>query len=357
MNRYAVIMAGGRGERFWPESRTAKPKQFLTLVGDRSLIQQSYDRILPLIPAENIFIVLGKQHLALAKAQLPEIPPENFLVEPEGRNTAPCIGLAAIHIRRRDPEGVMLVSPSDHMIMGNTDYHQCLEKAFHWAVKENCLVTIGIKPSRPETGYGYIEREDTGLDTGPSVFSVRRFVEKPDSERAWEFVQAGCFYWNSGIFIWKAQVILERIKEHIPELAAGLDRIDPSIGNQQYDKMLGEVFPKLPSISVDYGIMEKSPGILMVQGDFGWDDLGSWGALDRIALRDERGMKIQGDFVGYDNDDCLIYGQEGLIAALGVQNLIIVRAGEVVMVCDKDRTQEVKELVRLCKEKHLEQYL
>jgi len=152
VNRYAVIMAGGRGERFWPESRTAKPKQFLTLVGDRSLIQQSYDRILPLIPAENIFIVLGKQHLALAKEQLPEIPPENFLVEPVGRNTAPCIGLAAIHIRRRDPEGVMLVFPSDHMIMGATDYHQCLEKAFHWAVKENCLVTIGIKPSRPETG-------------------------------------------------------------------------------------------------------------------------------------------------------------------------------------------------------------
>lgn len=357
MNRYAVIMAGGRGERFWPESRTARPKQFLTLVGERSLIQQSYDRILPLISKENIIIVLGQQHLALAKEQLPDIPPENFLIEPVGRNTAPCIGLAAIHIRKRDPDGIMLVLPADHMIKGQTDFYQCLEKAFYWVAGEDHLVTIGISPSRPETGYGYIEREDTGVDTGPSVFPVKRFVEKPDTERALGFVQAGTFYWNSGIFIWKSQVILERIKEHIPDLAAGLDIIDPCIGKLQYDEILGEIFPKFSAISVDYGIMEKSRGILMVQGDFGWDDLGSWEALHSIAPGDDRGMNVRGDFVGYDNDNCLIYGQDGLIAALGVKNLAIVKSGNVVMVCDKNRTQEIRELVKLCKNKKLEQYL
>jgi mannose-1-phosphate guanylyltransferase len=357
MNRYAVIMAGGRGERFWPESRSSRPKQFLTLTGNRSMIQQSVDRISSMIPPDHVFVVLGQTHLELAKEQLPEIPEENLLVEPVGRNTAPCIGLAAVHIHRRDPNGVMLVFPADHLIQGQSDFLSCLDQCFDWASKGDNLVTIGISPSRPETGYGYIEREDHAIDTGPFVYEVRRFVEKPDAEKATAFLQTGRFYWNSGIFIWKAETILNRIMEHLPELSKGLIQIASCIGTEDEADVLNEVFPSLPAISVDYGIMEKSPQILMVQGDFGWDDLGSWGALASIGDRDARGMNTRGTFVGHDNDDCFVYCDQGLVAALGVENLIIVKSGDVVMVCDKNRTQEVRELVRLCKENELHRYL
>jgi len=357
MNRYAVIMAGGRGERFWPESRVSKPKQFLQLMGDRTLLQQAYDRLLPLIPSENIYIVLGQQHLDLAIRQLPDIPPGNFLVEPEGRNTAPCIGFAAIHILKRDSDSLMLAIPADHMIRGEASYRQSLEKAFFWAAKGDYLVTVGIRPSRPETGYGYIEREDSGMDTHPPVYFVRRFVEKPDAEQALKFIQEGCFFWNSGIFAWKPQTILRRIELYLPRLAAGLEKIGSCIGNQDYMAMLKEVYPKLPSISIDYGVMEHSREILMVAGEFGWDDLGSWGALDRIVPGDERGMKVRGNFVGYDNDNCLVYGDGGLTAVLGVRDLVIVRSGDVVMVCPKDRAQEVRKLVELCKNNKLGKYL
>lgn len=357
MNRYAVIMAGGRGERFWPESRIARPKQFLQLMGNRTLLQQAYDRLLPLMPSENIFIVLGRQHLALAKEQLPDVPPENLLVEPIGRNTAPCIGLAAIHILKRDPDSIMLAIPADHMIQEEAAYLRSIEKALFWAAKEDYLVTIGIIPSRPETGYGYIEREDASLDADPPVYYVRRFVEKPDAEQARRFIQSDRFFWNSGIFAWKPQTILRQIEIFMPSLAGGLETIGSCIGNPHYPEMLQKVFPKLPSISVDYGIMEHSREILMVAGEFGWDDLGSWEALDRIVSGDERGMKVRGDFVGYDNDNCLVYADGGLTAVLGVQDLVIVRSGDVVMVCPKDRAQEVRKLVELCKNKKLERYL
>ena len=358
MKRYAVIMAGGHGERFWPESRSHKPKQFLTLLGNRSLIQQSFDRIHDFMPPEQILVVVGQEHLALAKEQLPTLPAENFLVEPEGRNTAPCIGLAAIHIRKRDPGSVMLVFPADHLIQGQTDFHLCLEKGFEWAADSDYLVTIGIMPSRPETGYGYMEREEAAIDQKlPPVFPVRRFVEKPDVEKAREYVQSGHYYWNSGIFIWKADLILDRMQAHLPELYQGLLQIESTVGTEQESIVMNSVFPGLPRISIDYGILERSDRILMVQGDFGWDDLGSWASLADHSASDEQGMVIKGDYVGLDNSDCLVHGRDGLIAVLGVNDLVIVQAGDVILVCDKNRTQEVKDLVSLSKEKYREKYL
>ncbi len=357
MSRFAVIMAGGRGERFWPESRTEKPKQFLTLVGERSLLQQSYDRIKDLFPAEKVFVVVNQQHLELAREHLFELPSENFLVEPAGRNTAPCIGLAAVHIRQRDYEASMLVLPADHMIQGKRDFVDCLEKGFAWAEKEDSLVTIGINPTRPETGYGYIEREEEEKDKDPAVFSVRRFVEKPDVKRAKEFVRTGRYYWNSGIFIWKASVILKEIENHIPELSQGLKTIEKACNTPQAQKIMSEVFPGLPRISIDYGVMEKVSKIFMVQGDFGWDDLGSWGALASLSEKDADGMVVKGPFVGVDNADCFVYSKDALIAALGVQDLIIVQSDDVFLVCHKERTQEVKELVQMLKEKEMEKYL
>ncbi len=357
MKRYAVIMAGGQGERFWPESRIIKPKQFLTLIGDRSLIQQSFDRIRDLFEPERILVVIGRRHLALAKEQLPELPAGNFLVEPQGRNTAPCIGLAAVHIRKRDPDAAMLIFPSDHLVMGQSEFHRCLQKGFDWSSSSDYLITIGIMPSRPETGYGYVERDEAPIDQDPPVYPVRRFVEKPNHEKALEFIQNGRYSWNSGIFIWKAELILDKIRVHLPELHRGLIQIEQSIGTELEESVMESLFPNLPSISIDYGILEKSDRILMVQGDFGWDDLGSWGALADNSSPDADGMVVKGDYVGVDNKDCLIYGQDGLIAAVGLQGLVIVQSGNVILVCEKSRTQEVRELVRMVKERNLVKYL
>jgi mannose-1-phosphate guanylyltransferase len=357
MSRYAVIMAGGRGERFWPRSRSAHPKQFLTLAGDRSLLQQTVDRLRPMFAPEYVYIVLGRDHLDLAREQLPELPLENFIVEPIGRNTAPCIGLAAVHIHRKDPEAAMLVCPADHLIRGEAEFLQCLEQGFRWAGSDQALVTIGIVPSRPETGYGYIERESEPLGESPQVYPVRRFVEKPDIERAKEFVRAGKYYWNSGIFIWDTAVILEQIKIQLPDLYAGLESIRACMGTAAEDSTLAEVFPDLPSISIDYGVMEKAPRIFMVEGNFGWDDLGSWGALASIAETDGDGMSVQGPYVGHDNRNCFVRSGDTLIAAVGLQDLIIVQDENVILVCPKERTQDVKELVRLLKEASMDEYL
>ncbi len=357
MNRYAVIMAGGRGERFWPKSRSDRPKQFLTLAGNRSLLQQSVDRIKKMFNDDHIYIVLGRHHLKLAQEQLPELPSENFIVEPAGRNTAPCIGLAAVHIQKRDPDAGMLVFPADHLIKGDKKFLECLDKGFSWASRDDALVTIGIVPTRPETGYGYIERDAETKDQNPSVFSVKRFIEKPDLPRAEKFYGDNRYYWNSGIFIWRVPVILQRMEEEMPALYEGLQRIEAAIGTDGQATVLEEVFPHLPAISIDYGIMEKSPRILMVEGNFGWDDLGSWGALAEIADADENGMAVHGHFVGFDNENCYIQSEGSLIAAVGLQNLVIVQDGDVILVCPRHRTQDVKELVRLLKEDQREEYL
>jgi mannose-1-phosphate guanylyltransferase len=357
MKRYAVIMAGGRGERFWPRSRLARPKQFLTLAGDRSLLQQSVDRLRLMFAPDHVYVVLGSSHLDLAREQLPELPAENFIVEPEGRNTAPCIGLAAVHIHWRDPDAAMLVCPADHLIRGEDRFLQCLEQGFQRAASDNALVTIGIVPSRPETGYGYIERDTKSLDQNPDVFPVRRFVEKPDIEKAKQFVREGTYYWNSGIFIWNTGVILDQIRTHLPELHDGLETIRAWIGTDEQNSVLAEVFPGLPSISIDYGVMEKAPRIFMVEGNFGWDDLGSWGALASIAESEEAGMSVQGPFVGYDNTNCFVRSDGTLVAAVGLENLIIVHDENVILICPKERTQDVKELVRQLKELGKDEYL
>lgn len=357
MKRYAVMMAGGSGERFWPESRTSKPKQFLTLVGERSLIQQSYDRIQGVFPAEQILVVVGKAHLKLAREHLSDLPAENFIVEPQGKNTAPCIGLAAIHVRRRDPDAAMMVFPADHLIRGLEEFHRCLHKGFEWAYTDDHLVTVGILPSRPETGYGYVERDETAIDKDPSVYPVRRFVEKPTLEKAAELMESGHNYWNSGIFFWRANLILDKIRIYLPELYEGLITIDRCIGTEQEEQVMASVFESLPNISIDYGVMEKSEGILMIQGSFNWEDLGSWGALAGISSADANGMVITGNHVGVETTDCMIYGKDALIATLGVKDLVIVQSEDVTLVCDKNRTQEIKELLRQLKEQRMEKYL
>ena len=357
MARYAVIMAGGKGERFWPRSRGHRPKQFLSLLGENSLLQQSCERIQEMFVPENIMVVTGREHLVLARQQLPALSAENFIIEPVGRNTAPCIGLAALHLCRRDPEASMVVFPADHLVQGRDGFLNCLETGLRLAETAKTLVTIGIGPTRPETGYGYIEREEESLPGDMPVFKVRRFVEKPDLDKALAYLRSGRFFWNSGIFIWKAGLILEKIEKHLPKLYRGLTAIEAHIGTAEEQDAMERIFPSLTSVSVDYGIMEKEKDILVIRGDFGWDDLGSWAALAEWSPRDRDRTAVVGEHVGIDTTECLVYGQDALIATLGVRNLVIVQTPDVVLVCARERSQEVKNLVQMIKDKKEDKYL
>ena len=357
MTNYAVIMAGGKGERFWPWSRSSLPKQFLALTGERSLIQQAFDRLSKSFSLQHILVATGGDYLQLAREQLPQLPRENFLLEPVGRNTAPCIGLAALSLVKKDPEAVMMVFPADHLVKNEDIFQASLERCLDLAAGGKRLITIGITPTRPETGYGYIERGDDPLPEGPPTYPVKRFVEKPDQEKALQFLKSGTYYWNSGIFAWKAALILEKIQKHLPELYGGLKSLEPALGEAGEEQALQEVFPSLPSISIDYGIMEKEQDILVVEGSFQWDDLGSWAALAEHTPQEEDSNAVRGRHVGIETKECLVYGQNNLIATLGVDGLIIVESDGVVMICPKDRVQEVKALVQKVKEKGLYEHL
>ncbi|NLJ56462.1 MAG: NTP transferase domain-containing protein [Firmicutes bacterium] len=357
MNKYALILAGGKGERFWPWSRRELPKQFLTLTGKRSLIQQTWDRLQEIFPAENILVATGDDYVPLVSKQLPHLTPANILVEPVGRNTAPCIGLAALRLHKADPQSTMLVLPADHLVRKQDAFQHSLQQCLKLAAENDSLITIGITPSRPETGYGYIEINKKRRDGKPGSYKVNRFVEKPDRQKAAQFLAAGNFFWNSGIFAWKTALILNKIREYLPALAQGLQEMAPSLGTPAEKETLARLFPTLPSISIDYGVLEKDRDTLMVQGDFDWDDLGSWTALAKQFSTAGQKNVSKGRHLGLATENCLVYAQDALVATLGVSDLVIVQTEDVVLVCSMERAQEVKELVEKLKTEGLEQYL
>ena len=357
MKKYALVLAGGKGERFWPWSRSSEPKQFLTLTGTRSLIQQTWDRLQKFIPPQNILVATGQSFVPLVRKHLPHLPAGNILVEPLGRNTAPCIGLAALRLQKMDPQAIMLVLPADHLVINQKAFQQCLQQCLELAAEKDFLITIGIKPSRPETGYGYIEKKETPLTGRPGVYRIKQFVEKPNLEKAQQFLAAGNFCWNSGIFAWKTKLILAKIQEYLPDLYRGLKEIEPYLGTPDEKEALAKLFPTLPSVSIDYGVMEKEKNILMVQGDFDWDDLGSWTALAKQFREEGKQNVSKGRHLGIATKDCLVYAQDALVATLGVSDLVIVQSNGVVLVCSMERAQEIKNLVRKLKTKGLEQYL
>ncbi len=357
MKKYALVLAGGKGERFWPWSRSSEPKQFLTLTGTRSLIQQTWDRLQKFFAPENIFVATGQSFIPLVRKHLPRLPDDNILVEPTGRNTAPCIGLAALRMQKTNPQSIMLVLPADHLVTDQAAFQQCLAQCLELAENNDYLITIGIKPTRPETGYGYIERKEISLADNHGVYYIKQFVEKPDLVKAQQYLTAGNFYWNSGIFAWKTSLILAKIQEYLPDLYRGLQEIEPYLGTPDEGKALEKLFPALPSISIDYGVMEKEKNIMMVQGDFGWDDLGSWNALAKQFRKKGEANVCKGQHVGIGTKDCLVYAQDTLVATLGVSDLVIVQSNGVVLVCSKERAQEVKDLVGELKTKGWEQYL
>lgn len=341
----AVIMAGGRGERFWPKSRNNFPKQFLSLTTDgETMIQKTVSRLSSLVAIEDVFVVTNANYVDIVKNQLPDMPAENILAEPAARNTAPCIGLAAAVVQKKYEDAIMLVLPSDHLIKFNQMYIDTLKQAISVAEEGSNLVTIGITPTYPETGYGYIHfgKDD---NTSVGVYNVRRFVEKPNIELAKEYVNSGEYLWNSGMFTWKASSIMANLNKFMPEMTEGLAKIRESYGTDLFDDVLKQVFPTFKSESVDFGIMEKASGIYTIPGNFGWDDVGNWLALERINKTNEFGNMIHGDVISINTKNTTVSGGKKLIATVGIENLIIVDTDDALLVCAKDSTQDVKKVI------------
>lgn len=343
----AVIMAGGRGERFWPKSRNSCPKQFLSLTSDgKTMIQKTVERISPLVDAEDIYIVTNASYKSFCREQLPGIPEENILAEPAPRNTAPCIALAAAVIGRKYDDAVMLVLPSDQLIRNHGLFISTLKKAVRAAENSGDLITIGITPSYPETGYGYI---CCGSEKG-DVFQVEAFKEKPDIATAKEYLASENYLWNSGMFIWRLATINASLKGLMPEIYQGAQRMGAAFGSPDFDEVLEREFTAFPSESVDFGIMERSENISTIPGSFGWDDVGSWLSVERINDADSSRNCISGDVITENVRRTTICGGKRLIAAVGIKDVIIVDTDDALLVCAKDSTQDVKQIIAKLRE-------
>jgi mannose-1-phosphate guanylyltransferase len=346
---YPVIMAGGSGTRFWPLSRRTRPKQFLALAGDSPLLAATVARLPPLATPERTYVVCGPRHAAAARRMLPALPKDNFIVEPCARNTAPCVGLAAMHVASRDARGVIAMLPADHHIARPEAFRDAVGAAARLA-EGGSIATIGIRPSRPETGYGY-------LKVGPRIAAggkakklqahrVERFVEKPDVVTAARYLADGGYLWNSGIFVFRSDVILEEIHRAMPVLGEQLDAIQRSIGTAAYDRTLRRVFPDCPSISIDYGVMEKSHRIAVVPADFGWSDVGSFAALPDVRPTDHLGNVAEGDALVIDGrNNVVLAGKKRPVAVIGLEGVVVVDAGDAILVCKRDRAQDVRKAV------------
>lgn len=356
MKRTALIMAGGRGERFWPKSRKNLPKQFLSLTDDgKTMIQLTIDRIRPLVDLEDIYISTNKDYKHLVLEQLPGIPEENILCEPVGRNTAPCIGLGAVHIAKKYSDAIMIVLPSDHLIKYTKMFLNTLEASCLLAEKAENLVTIGITPDYPETGYGYIKFNSDKCEG--QAFEVDRFVEKPSLEVAKEYLETEEYLWNSGMFIWKVSTILNNLQKFIPNTYNGLMEIKNAIGTEEYEHRLENIFPNFSSESIDYGIMEKATDIYIVPGTFGWDDVGSWLAVGRIQKSNEHGNVVRGNVITIDCEDNIIQGTEKLIATVGIENLIVVDTEDAMLICNKNSAGDIKKVLENLKICNRDEYI
>lgn len=356
---YALIMAGGVGTRFWPASRGQRPKQLLSIFGKNTMIQDTLSRLDALVPDDQIFIVSVSTQKDLILGQLPQLKPEQIIVEPRGKNTAACIGLSALYIRRRDPEAVMAVLPADHLIKREKAFRKVLKAGEIIAGKRDCLVTIGILPTYPATGYGYIQHASEELErlVGVPVYSVKTFAEKPTREAAERFIASGDFLWNSGIFIWKVKTILSEIEEKMPDLYDGLCEIDAHIGKSREAEIIEKVYKQIRNISIDYGVMEKAQKVIVLKSDFGWSDVGSWKEVFKLRIKDKNNNAVDGTFIPIDTHNCYVSSPRKLVATIGIENLIVVDTEDALLLCHIDRSEEVKELVEIIKRKQYTSHL
>lgn len=355
MNLYAVIMAGGVGSRFWPRSKKKTPKQLLNIFGTNTMIQETVERLSGIVPDENIFVITNKVQRDEIIKQLPIVPKENIIEEPFGRNTAACVGLASLIVKSKCADAVTLILPADHIIKDIEDYHRTLKEAAEFAEKSKGLVTIGIKPSRPETGYGYIQMEEKEL--ADNIHKVYTFAEKPNYATAVRFLESGDFYWNSGMFIWHVDAILSEIEKYMPDLQEGLEELKPSLGTPDFADSLANVYGKLRNISIDYGIMEKSQNVYLIKGEFSWSDVGSWEEVYQLTGKDENGNAVVGNIFTEMTVDSYIYSPDKFASVIGVENLIIINTNDALLVCRRDKSQDVKKIVDHLKINKLTEYL
>ncbi len=345
---YCVIMAGGIGSRFWPMSRSSYPKQFLDFLGlGRTLVQQTWDRFLPLCPPENILVVTNTHYAPIVKAQLPDIREENILTEPMRKNTAPCVAYATHVIGKRDPLANIIVAASDHLVMKEAEFHGVIRMALKQAEDADCIVTLGIKPSRPDTGYGYIQFVADASTVDPAVKKVASFREKPDHATAMKFMESGDFLWNSGLFIATARSLHSAYAVHLPSMEASFAKGTSVYGTEKEAGFIQDVYASCESVSIDYGVMEKAKNVFVVPGDFGWSDLGTWGSLYTHVAKDAQGNATVGAQMKlYDCTNNMVHMHDGRLAMLqGLEDLIVVSTPDALLICRKHDEQMIKQMV------------
>jgi mannose-1-phosphate guanylyltransferase len=358
-NFYALVMAGGSGTRLWPKSRENSPKQFQKIFGNQTLFQQTVARITKVVPTERIFVATGDRYRTEVLRQVPALDPNNIIVEPFKRNTAPAMGLAALYIVRLNPQAVVMTSPSDHVVLKENQFIQKIRAAFVYLVKNpRHFLTIGVQPTYAETGYGYIRAgQPVALIDGQKVLRADHFVEKPDQPTADRYFQSKKYLWNASYFAWRADYLLELFKKHQPIIYRGLIRIDNAIGTKQEQAVIVKEFKKFPDLPIDIAIAEKTDRIVVLPADWGWSDIGSWAAVyDHMKLPGEANY-VEGHYVGIDTQNCLIHGADRMIATVGIEDLVIVDSGDVILIAHKNRSQDVKKVIEKLKEEGQEHFL
>lgn len=364
---YAVIMAGGIGSRFWPQSRQAHPKQFLNVFGDHTLIQNTVSRLQGIVPPERCYVVTHERYVDETSDQLPAIPKENILAEPIARNTAPCIEYAAVKLAADDPDATMIVLPADHVIKNVRRFHEVLRAAIDKAADPGTLVTIGINPTHPETGYGYIQFEgdapgvedqtDDDNADAPQAYRVKTFAEKPDIATAERFVDSGDFLWNSGMFVWRTDTILKQIETHIPQAHDAFRSVRELVNTREEKAAVEEAYAKSPHISIDYGVMERADKVYVVPGSFGWSDIGDWRAVYDLSDKDEHGNALHGNVILHDSSRCLVHASNRLVVLVGIHDAVVVDTKDAVLLCNRDSAQQVKNVVDYLHAHRLEEYV
>lgn len=358
MDLYPVIMAGGVGTRFWPLSRRSRPKQFLPIVSERTMVEETVFRLLPEVPISNIYTIANPGQSQAIRDLIPGLPEGNLLVEPQGKNTAPSLLLASATIYLKNRDAVVAALPADHLIQDTRRFLKKLVAAAHAAAQGPHLVTFGIPPAFPATGYGYIQfSQDRSQDIdGEAFFKVQAFKEKPDQETAAAFLKAGNYAWNSGMFVWRASVFAEKLDQYAPGMFAYWTQILEALRDGDGTR-IASIFAEIPSLSIDYALMEKAQGVLMARGDFGWSDVGAWSALADILPGDKAGNTVRGKAMILDSEGCLVYNPKKFTALVGVKDLIVVDTPDVLLICRKDQDQRVKDIVAEIQKKGENDYL
>jgi len=341
---YSVIMAGGIGSRFWPQSREALPKQFIHVFEERSLIQQTFERMTPIVPPERTMVVTHERYGSLIREQLPSISEDNILGEPISRNTAPCIAYAAIKLRELDPDAVMIVLPSDHLIKAEDRFIKILHKAVNMAQNSGALVTIGIQPSYPATGYGYIQYDRSDTESG-GIYSVRTFAEKPNENTAERFLDSGDFLWNSGIFIWRADSILANMQLYLKSTWDAFQDASAYLGTDQEATAIRRAYHKSPRVSIDVGVMERASNVYVVPGSFGWSDIGDWRAVYDMSDKNRHGNVFRGNVIAHNSSRCLVNSGNRMIAIVGIHDTVVIDTDDALLICHQNSTQQVKNVV------------